>query len=273
MTAVIQTASHPGETGHWYTSDGHQVTQVESAKGEPIKPTLVHARKLNLGPGVTTIIRCAAAPGLERWKRQQVALAALTNPHVATVDPTEPDADKRILRIIEQDADAQAKEAREQGTSFHAAIQAHFEGRYDGRDGWGPWVEEAVRELSANIEGEFLPELGCSHPLGYGTKADLVGGGWLVDFKGKDEITPDACKLRDEHFMQLAATREALRHHGHTVERCAIGFFSRKSPGFVLAPVKDADLDRGFAMFHALLVFWQMKNRHTPQWGSTAPKE
>ena len=263
----MKTAKHASEGGHWYTSEGEQVVEVEGARGQPVKPDVRHARKLDLAPGVTTIIRAAAAPGLERWKRQQAVLAALTLPRTGDED------DSTLLRQIEADADAHAKDARDKGTAFHAAYQAHVEGRYDGRDGWGPWVSVTEAELVAWGVENGAAELGVAHPLGYGTKADLIGGGWLVDFKGKDELTPDSTKLRDEHHMQLAATREALRECGHEIDRCAIGFFSRTSPDFTLVPADEGDLVRGCAMFAALLSFWQVKNRHNPNWGSTAPKE
>ena len=51
------------ESTHWYAEDGTPVYEVPTAKGDAWrKTTLRDARQMQLAPGVTTIIRCAAAP-------------------------------------------------------------------------------------------------------------------------------------------------------------------------------------------------------------------
>ena len=68
------------ESLHWYTRGGDPMYQVQAAKGGMRATTLRDARKLNLIPSVTTIMSCAAKPGLEAWKLNQMLLAALTLP-------------------------------------------------------------------------------------------------------------------------------------------------------------------------------------------------
>jgi hypothetical protein len=70
--------THIAESLHWYDRHGRPCYEVMSKPGVMRPTTLRDARKLNLVPSVTNIIRCAAAPGLEIWKQQQVMMAALT---------------------------------------------------------------------------------------------------------------------------------------------------------------------------------------------------
>ncbi|MBM3493296.1 MAG: hypothetical protein FJX72_03080, partial [Armatimonadetes bacterium] len=79
----VRTATHVAEGGHWYTSDGQQVVTVPSADGKKeVKPDIRHARKLDLAPGVTSVIRCADRPELTLWKQRQAIASALTLPRL-----------------------------------------------------------------------------------------------------------------------------------------------------------------------------------------------
>ena len=115
------------ESGHWYAKDGTQVLEVPKAKGDGWKKTtLREARTMNLAPGVTTIIKCAHAPQLDRWKQRQAIMSALTLPR--TPDESEDD----WLRRIEVDMGETARKAAEEGTKIHAALEAAIQGEtYD----------------------------------------------------------------------------------------------------------------------------------------------
>ena len=63
------------ESSHWYTREGAPKYTVEAKNGNLRNTTLADARKMNLVPSVTTIIGCAAKPGLEAWKLNQMMLA------------------------------------------------------------------------------------------------------------------------------------------------------------------------------------------------------
>ena len=54
------------ESGHWYQADGTPAYEIVGANGKMRPTTLRDARKLNLYPSVTTIIRLMDAPGLDR---------------------------------------------------------------------------------------------------------------------------------------------------------------------------------------------------------------
>ena len=221
--------------------------------------TLRDARKMGLFPGVTSIIKCAAAPGLERWKQDQVLMAALTLPRI------DGETSEQLCARILADSGEQARVARDKGTQIHAAIQGHYEGKPPDESMW-EYVKGAVAAIDANFgPQQWVSEKPCAHPMGYGTKADLHCEWTVLDFKGADFDASNVAtlKTRDEHAMQLAATRMAL-----SLPRadCAIVYVSRCSPGLArVIRIDDAELERGWSMFRSLLEFWQAKSNYRPQ--------
>src|SRR5512146_840915 len=168
------------ESTHWYDRDGNPAYTVKAKDGSDRPTTLRDARKLGLVPSVTTIIRCAAAPGLERWKQQQVLHAALTLPTI----PGEPE-DAYLDRIM-ADSQEQARKAAERGTAIHAAIQGHFEGKPPTEEYW-PYVEGAVDVITEHLgKREWIAEKSFAHWRGFGGKVDLHCTAAVVDFKTKE---------------------------------------------------------------------------------------
>lgn len=242
--------THASESGHWYYPDGKPAYQVQGAKGL-VTPDIRHARKFGLLPGVTTIIRQAAAPGLERWKQQQILLAAMTLPR----GPEQSESD--WMQAVARDAQEQGRNAAERGTAIHKAIQE--------RDLKGEYAEHVIgtlKELKTAFNGaEFITEQSFAHPLGFGGKVDdhAPQSGIVLDYKTK-EFGPDAeLDTYDEHHMQLAAYREGL---GMPNAKCAIVYVSVTVPG--LAKVLELgyhELEQGWGMFQALLTYFKVKNR------------
>lgn len=264
--------TRPSESGHWYDRDGTPRYEVVAKDGTMRAATLRDARKFGWYPGVTSIIKCAAAPGLERWKADQNVMAALTLPRI---DGEGSDA---LLARIRQDAEEQARKAREWGTQFHAAIQGHYEGKAPSEDMW-PCVRGVVDAIDANFDKRlWVTEKPCVNPMGYGTKADLHTSGdygamegCVLDFKGSEFDAEKAPTLKtwDEHAMQLAATRKAL---DLPAAECAIIYVSRIVPGLCrIIRVDEPELEQGWSMFCALLDYWQAKNNYFPQaWKAAA---
>lgn len=245
--------THAAEHGHYYDVNGKPVWEVPSADGKRmISPDVRHARKHGLYPGVTSIIKCAAAPGLQRWIEEQLILSALTLPKIAD----EP-GDASIKRVRD-DAGAQAKAARERGTAIHAAIQGHYQGEAPDADLW-----EHVKAVRDCIEGmvgtgwQWTAERSFSHSLGFGGKVDLSSPWWVIDVKGTETIT-EGMKTWEEHHMQLAAYREGL---GLPKARCGIVYAERDKPKALFVEVSEDELVRGWGMFQGLLAFWRAKNR------------
>lgn len=252
------------EGGHWYDRDGTPRYEVMAKDGSMRPATLRDARKFGWYPGVTSIIKCAAAPGLETWKQNQVLLAALTLPRL------DGENDESFCKRILTDSGEQARKARERGTQIHAAIQGHYEGQAPDVDMLA-YVQGVTETLRQNFGVHvWTTEEPCAHPLGFGTKADLRCAVILNDFKGSEFTKEDAPRLKtwDEHHMQLAATREALhhKHPGLRIEECAITYVSRIVPGLCrVIRVDEEDLAAGWAMFQGLIAYWKAKNKYWPE--------
>lgn len=260
--------SHPSEAGHWYDSEGYPRYEIKGANGNLRPTTLRDAKKFGYLPSVTMIIKCAAAPGLELWKQNQVLLAALTLPR------NEGELDAAYCQRILADSKEQARKAAERGTAVHAALQGSYEGKHPG-DTYLPHVLAADKEI-ADWFGNSLAvdaEQSFAHPLGFGGKVDLHGEQilqgpdphgpqFVVDFKTKEFAAEDDLKTWDEHAMQLAAYREGL---GMPTARCAIVYVSTSVPGLArLLEVPGEDLARGWECFKSLLAFWKARNRYDP---------
>lgn len=248
------------ESGHWYKPDGTPVYEVLRADGKGMRAaTLADARKQGLYPGVTSIIKCAAAPALVDWMIDQAILASLTLPRI------DGESNDALMARIRVDAGEQAKKARDKGTEIHAAVQGHYEGMAPTPDFW-PYVQGVRDAIDANFGSQaWIPELPCAHPLGFGTKSDLSCDAILIDFKGSefDEKKMPTLKTWDEHAMQLAATREA---RGLAGARCAIGYVSRNVPGLCrIIEIDEAELQRGWDMFRGLLNYWKAKSKYWPE--------
>ena len=239
--------------GHWYRHDGTPAYTIVGKNGKERPTTLRDARQHGLLPSVSGIIRTAAAPALERWKRNQVLLAALTLPRL----PDE--AEAAWLERVEQDWQAAGRMAAAKGEEIHGAIERHFRGELPAEE-WWDWVKAATAVIHDHCgTQEWRAERSFAHPLGYGGKTDLHSQAWVIDYKTKDGDV-SAAFLYDDHYMQLAAYRRALAPNA----RCAILFVSRDEP---VARFVEADPDKlasGLKMFDALLSYWQHKAGYYP---------
>jgi len=130
--------------GHWYAADGSPAyTQPNKSKpGEVRGTTLRDAKKLGLVPSVTGILNMAAKPQLERWKLNQLMMAALTLP--AIDGESVRDYEARLWK----DSNEQSNSARDKGTEIHGYIESHFE---NGSHADNPYVIAVVNCLNAPL--------------------------------------------------------------------------------------------------------------------------
>jgi hypothetical protein len=246
------------DAGHWYTPDGAPCYTIQGKNGER-NTTLRDARTMNLFPSVTTITKCAAAPGLVNWMVDQAILSALTLPR------REGESEADWLVRVKQDSKETARKAADRGTQIHTAIERHFLGRMPDGEMW-PYVKGAVATLDAHFPGvTWDVEKSFAHPLGYGGKCDLHSKAdkIVVDWKGKDFTVASECKQYDEHIMQGAAY---LMGFGIGLEgRFANAFVSRTVPGLtVIIETNPEDIKRGWRMFQNLHAYWCEQNRYRP---------
>ena len=141
MTTII---ARSAESVHWYRKDGGPQYTVKAKDGSDRPTTLRDARKMDLVPSVTTILKIAAKPGLEAWKQEQMLLAALTLPRL------DGESEKDLVARIVADSKETAKQAAERGTRIHEEVETHFAGKKSPR-GWARHVL-AARQTKGQFE-------------------------------------------------------------------------------------------------------------------------
>lgn len=260
-----QKIGRPAEGGYWYDRHGNQVYELRGANGKMRAPTLRDARQLGLLPGVSSILRGAAAPGLERWKQQQVLLAALT------LTRQEGETEDAWLDRILDDSKQQAIKAAERGKRIHAVIQNHYQGAAPTEDYW-PYVKGVADEVGSFFgQPEWKAEGAFVSRLGYGGKIDLTAPGIVLDFKTKEfkldaRSRVDKELAWDDHLIQLCGYAIGL-YGEDSKARLANVFVSVTQPGLVYVKEWTPDeIARGKNMFLCLLAYWKAKSRYQSAW-------
>lgn len=254
MTTIIARAA---ESVHWYQQDGRPQYTVTAKDGSERPTTLRDARKMNLVPSVTTVLKSIAKPGLEAWKLEQMLLSALTLPRI------EGESEKTLIARITADSKEEAKKAAERGVSIHESIEK-----------WMRGDKEVAHVKIASAFEEQIWDHFKTHPLqkwniehcfastiGFGGKVDMfidVNLGVVLDLKTKEFGPEDKMVGYEEQLMQLAAYRNGLCL---PFARCANVFASSTHPGLIrVFEWTEADLKRGWRMFQHLLSYWKLKN-------------
>lgn len=274
--------AHTPESAHFYNRRGEACYEVPDSTGKRmITPTLVHARKLGLLPGFTAVNKILAAPGLEKWKRDQAVLAALTLTRGAQ------ESDEAFLKRVDTDGKAHARQRADEGTEIHKAIEQFLRGEaYDVR--WHAQVSATIKLLGELPEG-------------------IVG-----DYKSKEVLgdKQDRELFFDDHIMQLVAYKYGYLHDGSGCPQdfyrlptgkcvseltfgCPLGYGGRidvfrkassgagmsnvcvsilisvKEPGLVRYKIWTEEEElRGWEMFKSALLLWKLKNRYDSGWAA-----
>lgn len=224
---------------------GQAVNEIIGVNGKMREPTIRDARLRGLKPAVSKIIRAAAAPGLERWKQEQVLHASVTLPRNAGESLDD------FIKRVRVDSQEQTRKASERGKELHGAIQAFAEKGFVN--------PKFSKHIDALIE-QFIP-LGidltqgtsersfcCEH---YGGTPDWRSDLVLLDYKTKDEITPELVAY-DEQGMQLVAYDEGIGGAQRDLYNVFIG---ANDAQVHLHRWKPEERPRLSAMFKALLFF------------------
>ena len=244
--------------GHYYGRDG-QPQHFCGPNGKPT--TLREARKLGLVPSVTEILQVIAKPGLEAWRRNQVALAALTLPRIAG------ESSEQLLSRIDADASRQAEEAAAEGMAIHDAIEASFAAKAF-PERFTPHVDAVRRKLIELFPKvtDWVAEKSFASSLGYGGKCDLhsPSTGIVADWKGRDGDFSDGKRLAWEQHYQLAAYQTGLglrRSIGINV------FVSRTHPGCVATHIwEEPEMRQGWDVFDAALRLHKAMKKFDGSW-------
>lgn len=258
--------------GHFYLPDGTPLYEVpnKSKPGQMRDATILDAKKVGAYPSVTTIIDLVRKPQLEVWKETQAILSALTYPNLEyLLETAGPEA---VIQTLRRDSQQQVRDAAEQGTAVHDAIEAYYKRGicYDDDPHYASVV--ATAELIHQHCGARVweAERWFAHPLGFGGKIDLVSDEWILDVKTKPGAA-DSHKMYPEQLMQLVAYDVGYPRLKGFVSgptdllkrKKANVIVSRDIPGSVAFWEWPDTLDmqrKQWRMFCALLSYWQIAN-------------
>lgn len=269
MTTVANIKS--SQDAHWYTQNGEPCHQMpkKSEPGAFRATTLADARKLQLLPSVTTILKVLHKEALVAWRIEQAVLAVVTAPRLQG----EPD-DQFIERVLktEKQQDQERDIARDIGTRIHDALECYFTGQPVDPE-MRPWIEPAANSIRqygtlAATERVLVGE-------GYAGRTDLIMQAengedwWLWDYKTTKKL-PDPTKggAWQEHQLQAAAYARAwlrtLNSPESVVVRTGNVYISSVDQGkFVICEHDDwhPTFNDGFA---PLVRHWQWSTGYTP---------
>ncbi len=247
---------------HWYYPDGRTCYELPKVDGKGTKsPTLADARKLNLIPGVSTILSILDKPALNSWKIEQAVLACMSTPRLEgeAIDAFV----TRVLkteRVQEQEVDI----ARDRGIDIHTALEKLARGE-EISNAMAPWVIpawEAVRSYGTVYQTERV----LIGP-GYGGRADLIlkqseGYHRIVDWKSSRKLPKEAYP---EARLQLSAYCKALYDEiGGVVDNANV-YISTVNCGEFVVCVNPDYYDTYTHGFAHLTKLWQHMRGYVPQ--------
>lgn len=281
------TAARPrnSEGSHWYWKHAEAAYEVPRADGKGWRPTtLADARKLNLLPSVTTILKVLHRQALQDWLTEQAVLAVLSTPHnpeecgpkcsaCGYAPLTQVDAFVHRVLQVERVQDQESQNARDLGTDIHAALECWFSGQEVPAE-FRPWIEGPARAIGAGRRYVVAEKIVVG--AGYAGRVDLIqetgDDWWLWDFKTTKTL-PEPGESWPEHRLQLAAYAAAwwnavemggVEAWGKHI-KCANCYISTIESGkFVICEHKDwqATYNTGF---RPLVEHWQWSTGYTPQ--------
>jgi hypothetical protein len=241
------------QSGHWYCpKTGEPRYTITKKDGNGTRATTIRDARLHgFVPSVTTIIRCAAKPGLERWKVSQALDAAMKLPKL-------PDESEEAFKDRAwQESERMAREAAERGTSLHASLEAYFKGGKVPAE-HVPHADKVSETLLAHgLTGPWEAERSFASDLGFGGKLDLSAANCVLDFKSKPRIEDGKLLAYDEHCIQLAAYAYGLHRPDARLVNVFVGLEDVK---VALVEWSPREAERGWKMFQLLLDYWKLAN-------------
>ena len=257
--------------GHWYNINGEPCHYVEKKAGGLRPTTLADARKLNLLPSVTTLLKCLDKPALNEWRIRNAIEATLTTPRL----PDEP-LDEFAARIMAVDVESVSDAAKERGTAIHDALEECLSN--GDVKGLADDYEELVSQSTVELSSYVLPALNAINEIGKPVIVEsvLIGKGYagrvdcvlenvecmtIIDFKTTGAKKLPA-KSYTEHRLQLSAYAAALGNTANKRIQTANLYISTTRPGEIALAINE-DWQADYKAFGLVAELWQILNSYT----------
>lgn len=230
---------------------------VQMASRDELRPTRITDVKKwwregqTVVPSVTTVLNVLDKGALTNWLIEQHLKAA----HLQSILG---ESQEQFIRRIKSAAEMEMAKAPDAGTDMHKVLEKAMQG--DRPD--DPLLFDICATVEAKLKTLDSPwdcERYFTHPTGYGGCADLVGQGWVIDYKTKqtaDKFKPGKMAY-DDHRMQLAAYRMGF---GMPQARCANIFICLEDGAIDFHEHSQDELSHGWQIFQHALAIWQLRN-------------
>lgn len=194
---------------HWYSKDGTPMFEVPSADGKrTVKTNITHARKLDLYPSVTTVMKVLDKPDIDTWRVERAIKASIASKR---------QHGERIKQFIERILDrAQSKSTN--AVEFGSDVHKYIEGLYTGNNFDSVLIPQATKDalaayFKANVASAKCEQLAINHSMGYAGTIDMDAvltdtsefHNCLYDFKTQGTKPGKPAMFYDDFIIQLGA--------------------------------------------------------------------
>ena len=269
---------------HFYTKDA-KPAHYQPNKSRPgfTRPTTVaDAKKLDLVPSVTTILKVIDKPALVRWLQEQPLKYLYENADEFVGERPDgvgvccnPSPDGFARDVIKASTEARSQETADRGTLIHEYIERHFKGLPALSTEQAEYAKAVVDHLEhkqgiwpekwvASSEEYFVS------PDGYGGCIDLVlrhkegSGVVILDFKSKEWDT-GAAKLKRLHYEENCEQLAAYAHGiGEPGAACINVYLHRDTPVVRSHEWTAEDIKFGYQVFKGAQAIWCGRKRFAP---------
>lgn len=247
--------------------------KIDASGNEFRNTTLRDARELGLFPSVTGILGIFAKPGLDKWRLNQVALAALK------IQKQEQESTAYWTERVKDEAFRQVDEAADLGSAIHGAMESVIEhGDMSGIDTeLVPYVKPALAWFTGkNITIENKECIVVNRHHGFAGTTD-VGGSFtakgthwkiIVDYKTrktKPGVKVNPYDFQPEQIAAYAATIYPSEFEKELVWGINL-YISSTEPGRIeYAKYAPKELRRYFETFSAACTIWRNLNDYDPR--------
>lgn len=250
-------AGEAGGNAHWYQADAAPAHDAD----------LRRARKENLYPSVTTVLKVWPKYMLEAYKIERAINSALT------LKRKKGEAQEDFRKRIIEDSKSEAGAAANTGKALHQMINIRLTtGKWPEGEAWAPWkpwMDSYEAWIAANIIGVTVSEEAfVSHVLGFGGTIDLIAdtkqwGHALLDMKNQAVTTKGKPAFYPEFLMQMVAYQEMAPSMPEALVTLVL---NREAPDLPYIKVYPPETwQDAWDDFAAALELWRRVNRYDPR--------
>jgi len=261
------TLTVPTAPAHWYRASGEALHTIDMTNGGERNTTLRDARKMNLFPSVTTVLKDVLVNyGVQKWLRNTLLESAYTLPESFRLQEF-----SNYKLKVEEDAEEFGAKARDFGSKVHEAIDCfHINQEYIAEEEIEPWLNEYREWFAANIVHVISSEETVVNAgTGYAGRMDLVAehvehGYCVIDFK--TQRAKGNIKFYDTWQYQLAAYRECLpsKAFTHRPNCLSVAMNSMKAEAPVEKLWTPQEVKTGWDVFRRVCEIWQLQRGYFP---------